>query len=605
LAPRPPGVGRRVALAGLSFLGAGVLAFGVMAPPERCPTVTAPELRASATEAVDWFVRNQKPDGTWLYHYDAQADHEFDDEYEVVRHAGAVMGLYQAAGAGIPGALDSADRGLAWAQDHLVERDGWTALSYRGRTATGAAALLVAGLAERRDTTGDERYDELLAGLGRFLVAQTEPSGAVLAEYDLRSGGPQPGVHSVYFTGESYWALTRLHLLFPDAAWGEVADRVGDYLATRRDDVEDYWPAVPDHWAAYGLSETVTFPERAGDEPLTDDEVAYAREQAGSFGAQVRWVSQRCGPWGALARAPHVPRGGGYGVVGEALTGLWRTARVDPRLADIRRPLAEHALCIAGLAVDRQVDPTEATTYPDPSRTRGAWFRDGETRMDDQQHALAALLRTITIVESTGSAGGPGGAGSDGASSPPSAWLWAAALVAALNPFRAAHGVPGTDDDRPDRRRMAAVAALGGAATAAVVLAVALAGDGLLDLLHVSDPAARIAAGAVALVVGAADLIRRPPSPEPALPGWRAALVPVAVPLTLRPALILLAVSADADRGAGVVAAALAVAVAALALTAAPSDGVGGRVLMWAARVTAAALVATSVLLLVDGVLAV
>jgi len=96
-----------------------------------------------------------------------------------------------------------------------------------------------------------------------------------------------------------------------------------------------------------------------------------------------------------------------------------------------------------------------------------------------------------------------------------------------------------------------------------------------------------------------------PPSPEPALPGWRAALVPVAVPLTLRPALILLAVSADADRGAGVVAAALAVAVAALALTAAPSDGVGGRVQLWAARVTAAALVATSVLLLVDGVLAV
>ena len=190
--PRPRTVRRRVAMAGLALLGVGVVAFGVAAPPERCPTVSAAELRAAATEATDWFARNQEPDGTWLYLYDADAD-VAPDEYNVVRHAGGIMGLYQAAAAGIPGALEAADRGLAWAEDRLVERDDWAALSDQGRTATGATALLVAGLVERREATGDDRHDALLAELGRFLAAQTEPSGAVLANYDLRVRRPRAG----------------------------------------------------------------------------------------------------------------------------------------------------------------------------------------------------------------------------------------------------------------------------------------------------------------------------------------------------------------------------------------------------------------------------
>ena len=596
---RPRAVRRRVALAGLALLGVSLVAFGWGAPPERCPDVTSVELQVAASEAVDWFARNQEGDGTWLYQYDAGSD-EVVDDYNVVRHAGAVMGLYQAAGAAIPGALETADRGFAWAEDHLVERDDWAALSHQGRTATGATALLVSGLVERRAATGDERYDDLLADLGRFLAAQTEPSGAVLANYSLRSEAPEPGVYSAYFTGETYWAFARLHGLDPGAGWGALADRVGAYLTTRRDDVEDHWPPIPDHWAAYGLAETVRFADRPADAPLTEDEVAYAEDQAGYFGAQVRWVAQRHGPWGALARTPHVPRGGGYGVVGEALTGLWSVSQAEPRLADLREPLAERALCIAGLAVEQQVDAAEAAGYPDPGRARGAWFRDGETRMDDQQHALSALLRTQPIVTAT-AAEAADEDGTDGPGSPaPDAVLWAVALVAALNPVRAALAVP-RGGPSPVR-----IAALGGAVGALVVLVLALAGSLLLDALDVSDPAFRIAAGAVAAIAGALDLARRPPSAEPALPGWRAALVPVAVPLVIRPALVLGALGASADRGPAVVVVALVVGVGVLAAAAlVPADGPGRRVARWAAALTGAVLAAAGVLLVVDGVLAV
>ena len=144
--------------------------------------------------------------------------------------------------------------------------------------------------------------------------------------------------------------------------------------------------------------------------------------------------------------------------------------------------------------------------------------------MDDQQHALAALLRTMPIVEASGIDTGD-------SKSAPSGWLWIAALLAALNPARAAFGVPRGDG----RRRAAGIAALGGAGGAVVVLAFALLSGPLVNALDVSDPALRIAAGVVGALVGATQLVRRPPAAEPALPGLRAAIVPVAIPLVISP----------------------------------------------------------------------
>jgi small neutral amino acid transporter SnatA (MarC family) len=587
MTPRPSA---RVWGAGLALALFIVLAFGVAAPPERCPPVSAAELRRSAQSTVDWFVRNQQADGAWLYLYDARRDRAAP-EYNVVRHAGVTMALYQAAAAGLPGALRAADRGTAWALDTLIERDDWSAVSFAGETATGSTALLAAGLDIRRTATGDTRYDAVLRRLGRFMVAQTEPSGAVLATYDTARGAPVPGEYSKYYTGEAYWALARLHRSFPGAGWGKVADRIGAYLATRRDDAEDEWPPLADHWAGYGLAETVAFPER-GDPPLTAAELAYARRQAELFGGQARWVQQRFAPWGAAVRGAHAPRGGGYGVIDEGFTGLWRAAGADPRLADLRPAIATRATCIAGLAVRSQASAAEAAGAARPARVEGAWFRDGETRMDDQQHALAGLLRTIPMV----AAASPGT--SDDA---PSGWLWALALLLALNPARAACAIP-----RAGRsgRAVAGVAALGGVIGGVAVCAAAALGDVLLDALDVSAPAFRLAAGIVAVLTGAADLLRCPPAPEPALAGWRAALVPVAIPVVARPALLVMALGAGADRGvlAGVAAMALGVILLTAVAAACPVDGPAGRALRWSGRVLAAGLVAAGVLLGVDGI---
>ena len=544
-----------LARAGLSLALIAVLAFGAGAPPERCPSVTVPELRRAAQASVDWFVRNQRPGGDWLYEYDKDDD-TTAAEYNPVRHAGVTMGLYQAASAGLPGALRSADRGTEWALDRLLERDGWAALAAQPEVDTGATALLVAGLTIRREATGDTRYDDVMRRLGRFLLVQTESSGAVLATYDSVRGRAVAGLYSKYFTGEAYWALARLEAAFPGEGWGAAADRIGTYLATSRDDEEGHWPPIPDHWAAYGMAETAELREPG--RSLTGDEVAYARRQAELFGAQARWLSQRYGPWGALVRPGYEPRGGWYGVIGEALTGWWLAAGEEPRLAGLRDAIGERATCVAGLAVSAQSGPGDAGGAARPERVEGAWFLDGETRMDDQQHALAGLLRTIPIARA-------GASPTD--AEVPSGWLWAAALLLAMNPARATFGIPRTGRSP---REVTVMTALGAGLGACCVLLAALAGDPLLDLLDVSEPSFRTAAGVLAALVGAVDLFRRPPSPEPALPGARAALVPVAIPLVARPALLVLALGAGADEGVLVTAAAMALGVAALtALTAA------------------------------------
>ena len=582
----------RVWGAGLILVLILTAGFAVVAPPERCPSVDAAELRGSAQDAVDWFVRNQRADGTWLYLYDTDRN-SVAPEYNLVRHAGAVMGLYRAAATGLAGALSSADRGTGWALDRLISRDGWSAFGTPAEIDTGATALLVAALTIRREATGETRYDGLLRRLGRFLLAQTERSGAVLARYDPARGAPAPGEYSKYYTGEAYWALARLNRTFPGDGWGEAADRVGAYLATSRDDLENHWPPIADHWAAYGMADTVE--SRGGTEPLTEDELSYARRQAELFGGQTRWISERFGPWGALVRPGGVPRGGGYGVIGEGLTGWWQVANEDARLADLGAPIAERATCIAGLAVSAQSDRADAAGATRPDRVEGAWFRDGETRMDDQQHALAALLRTVPIVEAT--SGRPLGGGDDA----PSAWLWLIALVAALNPARAAFGIPSSRGSPS----ALGLAALGGLIGGLAVCAAAALGGPLLEALDVSEPSFRIAAGTVAALCGIADLFRRPPEPEPALAGWRAALVPVAIPLVARPVLLVMALGAGADRSVLVAAGSMAIAVALLSgLTAWWStDGPRGRVLRWASRLLAAVLIACGVVLGADGVL--
>jgi small neutral amino acid transporter SnatA (MarC family) len=176
-------------------------------------------------------------------------------------------------------------------------------------------------------------------------------------------------------------------------------------------------------------------------------------------------------------------------------------------------------------------------------------------------------------------------------------------FVAAVNPARIHSALPaGTG------RARVAVTALGAALVLVAVVGLAAVAASLLDALDIDEASFRIAAGLVLLVAGGRDLLTQAPAAEPALAGWRAALVPVAIPLLFRPEIAVLAIAAGADDGLAATAVAAAFGFALTVVSArAPSELFRSaiRVRDWLARLTAAVLVVVAVDLAVDGILAV
>jgi len=564
------------------------------APAERCPPSDPATLQHGVNEAIDWFTRNQNPDGSWLFRYDAAAGRDLGG-YDVVHHAGAVSALWQAAGAGFDAARVPAEAGVAFGNTRLHDEDGWTAIyNGTGPLETGASALYLAGLGLRRQVTGNHDLDDEMHRLGAFLVAQTEDRGSVIAYRDP-DGPPWAGVYSPFATGQVFWALALMHQQFPGEGWDQRALRIGTYLATERDGREDDMPDVSDHWAAYGLATVAAWPGADPAHPLPDALVPLLERQAGVLGLQIRWESQRSDGWlNTVLRGGHaIPAG--LGSLGEGIAGLWRVAEVDPRLTSLSGALGDRATCAAGMVAARQVTAAQAAAYPEPGRVQGAWFHGGLTRMDDEQHTLSSMVRSLPIAEQ-------GRPGRPGATSDLPAVLGVLALLAVANPARAALGFPAAGRTR---RQRITIGAVGGAVAGAALVLAAVVAEPVLDALHISPPTLRISVALVVVVTAIIDLVGRVPSPDPGLPGLGGAIVPVLVPLVLRPGLALLALSIGADHGVvPVVVGSLLVLAGTIGAgaIAPPAPGPVRMAVRWTMAVLAVVAIAAAIALAVDGI---
>ncbi|HUP75508.1 MAG TPA: hypothetical protein VM282_20860 [Acidimicrobiales bacterium] len=381
--------GRRLrkGLVAWAITAAGVRLF--IAQPEHCAPVTDASLRHAIDETIAWATRTQGDDGRWIYRYDTVTDRDVA-VYELVRHAGLIVALNQAAAAGFEGAGPPAQRANEYARRFLVQRDGWTALGGGDASTpleTGASALWLAALSYESPTDLDT-----MRGLARFLAVNVFPNGSVAEKWDPATGRPIPDEFSPFFTGETLWALSRMHLLAPTEGWDRIVDRVLHYVATERDEVEGWFPPIPDHWSSYALAEITTW--RA----LDRDEAAYARRVGELESLQIRYESQRTNSWFSKLTRGDQALAAGVGTLTEALGALWRASSRDPRLQGDADVLAERAECAAGLLVERQIDEREAQSYVRPDAVQGTWLHHGKTQIDDQQHAASGLLAVLEII---------------------------------------------------------------------------------------------------------------------------------------------------------------------------------------------------------------
>ncbi len=558
---------------GLWALGVALVATAartVVALPERCPPVDAIRARAAAEEAVGWFARNQRADGSFLYRYDRTTGRDLGG-YLWVRHAGVLLALEQAAGAGIPLAAATADGARSAALARLDRRPGWAALPDVDRTyPMGGTALLTVALGERRLRTGRTDDDGVLRDLGAALVAQVQPDGSVLDRWDPATGAPVPGRFSPFTSGEVAFALARLDRLFPGEGWGAPAGTILGHLATRRAAEQGYVPDASDHWAAYAMAELV----HAGG-VLDPTARSWARRQFGIMAIQTRYESQRTD--GGLDRWLRGRRtlGAGLGTIGEALARWREVAAADPVLGRWAAGLDDRLACVASMAADRQHragGPAE----------RGAWFQFGITQMDDQQHALSALLGEIArqdVPAPTGEGRRPG------VPVPEQAALAALAAAVALDLRRTTAA-----GRHPGRLRLLAVPAV-----AALTALLAILGGPLTRAIGVSAPTAVVAAGAVLAATGLVRLLTGD------RPGGRT-MTGAELPATLAPpALVLVALALGAGgQGPATVIGAAVVAAVGVALAGAPDP-----IVVWAARMAGGFAVLAGVGLVVAGVFAV
>jgi hypothetical protein len=372
-----------VHLSGL-LIGATILRVGVV-PAEVCPTVEASTVGASIQLASEWLTSGMSADGTYTYGYDRIAD-QTNVSYNDARHAGVTMSLYQLYSVtGDPSVLDAADRGLAVALDEVIAHADWQAWRPGGDIPVGANGLLGAALALRRTATADPVHDELMDGIARFLLQQQQSDGSIYAYWSVGDQQPNP-VYGPFATGEAAWALTLIDRHIPGQGFGEGAARTLRYMAQDRNRVEGYLTSLPDHWAAYALSDL-----RA--DLLTDDLVDYARRLAGFFGIRLRFEAQRRGTGLNLLVRWYPGPPAGVGTAGEGIGALRDLAARDDRVADLLPSIDDRLICMAGFMVERQI-----TDSAEPSAT-GAWFYRGYTQMDDQQHVLSAMLAAQEALE--------------------------------------------------------------------------------------------------------------------------------------------------------------------------------------------------------------
>jgi hypothetical protein len=284
-----------------------------------------------------------------------------------------------------------ARRADAFARSMVVRRDDWIALSNGGANVpleVGASALWLAALSYESPPDLDT-----MRGLARFLDRNVYPNGSVAENWDPATGEPVPGEYSPFFTGETAWALARMHRAAPNEGWDRLVDRILHYVSTERDEAEGWFPPLPDHWVSYAFAEVTTW------RSLDRDEATYARRVGALESLQTRYESQRTNSWfSKLTRGPQA-LGAGVGTMTEALGALWRASSREPRLQSDVAVLGERAECAAGLLVTRQVDEREAERFVRPDRVRGTWLHHGKTQIDDQQHAVSGLLAVMEIVD--------------------------------------------------------------------------------------------------------------------------------------------------------------------------------------------------------------
>ena len=348
--------------------------------------LTGVRLVQAARAGGDYLLRIQKHDGAFHYYYDAAEDRFESRRYNIVRHAGAALSLFDLYGATRDSRyLEAARRAMRFLGTRFRRargNQGSYVLDYDGKAKLGANGLALVGLTRQIEldpTNANRRSAEALA---KVILALQHKDGWFQMRYKLQAD-EQVVSESLYYPGEAMLGLIRLYSLNPDARLLEAARRGADYLIERQQKMNSL-PA--DAWfmqaleALYNIGREKRYVEHAialAETMIADQYADDAPEGfAGGFG-------------------PGSPRGTPAASRAEGLVAAYRIARAvrDPRAAKIASALK----ATARFQLAQQV--TADTAGVRNRQLAAGGFRESQTsmriRIDYVQHNISSLLGVV------------------------------------------------------------------------------------------------------------------------------------------------------------------------------------------------------------------
>lgn len=575
-------------LIGLLVLGGTARAIAL---PQLCGSTTQNARDTAVSQAISWLSVNQNSDGTFLYRYDAEQDTDLGG-YNWVRHAGTILALEQARGQGFDTAIASSEAAIDVAFKHVIRmstEDAEVAGLIDGVSiSTGGAALFVLALMERRDATGSAEFDEDIHAMLRFLESslKTRDDGSMIVRADANLNGEfASDAVGLFATSQTLFALARAERLFPGEHWGDHSHQILEYLTMYKANEEGFVPDMSDHWAAYAMAEMTQWLTPI---VFTDTELAWARKQMGMASIMVRYESQISGSGVNQLLRGHTAIGAAAGTHGEALAGWARLALAKDDFAGSVSALNERLSCNNSLLIKRQVSQNESQTYLQPSRVLGAWLSNGVTQVDDQQHAMSAILQTNIVNDRIAQSGGE----LPRRESVPSSLLVALLTILLLNPPRLVRTLRHLHASQSVHGlvRRGSQPTLGYLYRFTILFGIIiLNGSRILGWLDANVPTALIAAGVVGVLAALSTLVYRSTAPSLFF-------------VVARPELLIFGLAVSAGGRWWSVIGGLVVAVLwSRYLLKRVSD----TSLVWATRTCAAVSLALSIMLIVNGVFAI
>ena len=329
-------------------------------------------------------MRVQKPDGSFHYYYDPAQDHFEARRYNIVRHAGAILSLFDLyAATGDRRYLKSSREAIRFLKTRFrAARSGRAdyVLDFDGKAKLGANGLALAALASqiRLDPGSGDRKSAMR--LANMILDMQRNDGSFEMRYRPQSADDF-GIESLYYPGEALLGLIRLFKLSGDQKLLTGANRGVAFLMESQRQMD---ALPPDAWLMQALSDLyIVSPQK--------EYAFHALALAEAMIAEQYDDSARADYTGGYGPGP--PRATPAASRAEGLVSAYRLARSigDPRASKIANALKASAR----FQLSQQFTSDNSSSLPNPARARGG-FRESMTspriRIDFVQHNIASLL---------------------------------------------------------------------------------------------------------------------------------------------------------------------------------------------------------------------